>query len=66
MTKQMIERLIGTGLGIVVGILMLSIGFWKTLLLVVLAVIGWVLSSETGVRAWISEIVSRLRSSREL
>ena len=41
MTKDKLQRLLGAVAGLLVGILFLTIGFWKTLLLVLLGSIGW-------------------------
>lgn len=43
MTWDVILRLMGAAAGLLVGILFLTIGFWKTLLLVALGCIGWLI-----------------------
>lgn len=62
MTKQMIIRLVGAALGLLAGILMLTIGFWKTLLLILLSAAGWYLSGNTKLGDKLSEGIKRIRA----
>jgi uncharacterized membrane protein len=41
MKKETVKGLIGGICGLVAGILILTIGFWKTLLLAALSALGW-------------------------
>lgn len=61
MTKQLVQRLVGAGVGILIGILWLTIGFWKTLLLTVLAALGWLLSGMKGLPPQVYDFIARIR-----
>lgn len=41
MSPKMTKQIVGAAVGVVIGLLMLLIGFFKTLLLVALGLIGW-------------------------
>ncbi|GHU66362.1 hypothetical protein FACS1894184_04160 [Clostridia bacterium] len=47
-------------LGVGVAVSFLMIGFWKTLLIAVCFVVGWVLGRSKAVREWFGEIWRRL------
>lgn len=58
MTRQTVIRAIGAALGLLAGILILTIGFWKTLLLAALAALGWFLSGARRLPAKFYEVIA--------
>lgn len=61
MSSEMIKRIIGAAAGVVIGLLMLIIGFFRTLLLVVLGALGWWLCGSRAVPKQLIEIINRIR-----
>jgi|GEM_PF-332823 len=45
--KEHLNRIIGSSIGLIVGVLFLTIGFWSTLLLALCTFIGYYLSGGT-------------------
>ena len=60
MTRQHIIRIVGGALGVLAGILILTIGFWRTLLLAVLAALGWFLTGSRKCPKPVSQALDRL------
>jgi uncharacterized membrane protein len=52
--------IIGTGLGLIIGILILAIGFFQTLFLALCAGIGALLGTNTRVKKKIREVLDRV------
>ncbi len=53
MSPEMVKKFVGAGLGIVIGLMWILIGFWKTLLLAGLAGLGWWLCGSREVPEWL-------------
>ncbi len=66
MDKQTVWRIVGAGCGILLGVLMLTIGFWKAVLLGALAVVGWTLAGSTVLRDWIKALRDQVKASRRV
>lgn len=60
MSKEWILRLIGVGVGLLAGILLLTIGFWKTLLLFVLGGIGWFMGGNRKLPPRFYQVLERI------
>ena len=60
MSPKMIKQIIGAAAGVVIGLLMLLIGFFKTLLLVVLGFAGWWLCGSRIVPQPVKEFIDRV------
>ena len=58
------KRWVGVILGLIVGILILTINFWRTLVLLICAFIGWWLSGTTDIREKIYRLVEKIFSHR--
>lgn len=65
MTKETIVRIIGALLGVLVGILFMTIGFWRTLLIVVLAAAGWYVAGSKTLTTAVANMIERFRYSRD-
>ncbi|HIT00356.1 MAG TPA: DUF2273 domain-containing protein [Candidatus Faecaligallichristensenella faecipullorum] len=61
MPKEYIKQIIGALVGLIVGILFLTIGFWKTLLLVALSAAGWWLMGERKFPHWLIALLNRIQ-----
>ena len=53
MSPEMVKKFVGAGLGIVIGLMWILIGFWKTLLLAGLAGLGWWLCGSREIPEWL-------------
>lgn len=62
MPKELTKRLIGAALGVAVGLMILFIGFFQTLLLVILALVGWWLSGKREMPRWLDALISRIHT----
>lgn len=62
MPKEMVRGIVGAALGIAVGIMLIYLGFFKTLLLVALAALGFLLSQKRDWPSAIADWITRLRS----
>ena len=60
MSPKMIKQIIGAAAGVVIGLLMLLIGFFKTLLLVVLGLVGWWLCGSRTSPQPVKEFIDRV------
>ncbi len=62
-----LAKLIGALLGIAAGISFLVLGFWKTLLIIVLALAGWFIGGRAGENwpARIRNVVRRILKDQE-
>ena len=61
MPEEYIKQSIGALVGLIVGILFLTIGFWKTLLLVALSAAGWWLMGERKFPHWLIALLNRIQ-----
>ncbi|MEX1308750.1 MAG: DUF2273 domain-containing protein [Eubacteriales bacterium] len=57
-----IGSFIGTAIAIIIGVIFLLVGFWKSMLLILLGVIGFMLGNER-IRTAITSSISRLFDS---
>ena len=64
MPKEYIKQIIGALVGLIVGILFLTIGFWKTLLLVALSAAGWWLMGERKFPHWLIALLNSHRAAK--
>ncbi len=64
MDRRMIVRIVGAGLGVLLGVLMLTIGFWKALLLGLLGAAGWYLAGNTTFKDWVRTICEQFKAAR--
>ena len=53
MTPEMVKKLVGAGLGVVIGLMWIMIGFWRTVLLAGLAGLGWWLCGSREIPEWL-------------
>lgn len=60
MTEPMIKRLVGAILGIACALLILFVGFWRTLLVAVLAGVGWWLAGSRHIPQGLIDFFIRL------
>ncbi|MBQ3222284.1 MAG: DUF2273 domain-containing protein [Clostridia bacterium] len=60
MSNPMIKRLVGAAIGVAIAVMMLFLGFWKTLLIVALAAAGWWLAGSRKVPQVVLEYISRI------
>ncbi len=61
MNKETVKGLVGSVLGLAIAILILTIGFWKTLLLVALAGLGWWLSGARQLPQGFYDLLARIK-----
>ena len=61
MNKETVKGLVGSVLGLAIAILILTIGFWKTLLLVALAALGWWLSGARQFPQGFYDLLARIK-----
>jgi uncharacterized membrane protein len=61
MNKETVKSIIGIVCGLISGILILTIGFWKTLLLVALATLGWWLSGARQLPQGLYDFLARIK-----
>lgn len=60
MSPKMIKQIIGAAAGVVIGLLMLLIGFFKTLLLVALGLLGWWLCGSRTIPQLVKDFADRV------
>lgn len=60
MPATLIKRIVGAALGIAAAIMILFIGFWKTLLIAALAFLGWWLTGSRQIPQNILDFVARV------
>ncbi len=65
MPKSLIKQLIGLGVGLVIGVMILLLGFFRTLLLVALGGLGWWLCGSREIPRPLIDFIDRIRSSRQ-
>lgn len=58
--QEHLYRLVCTLVGLTVGILFLTLGFWRTLLLVFCASVGWYLGGIRDYKAWMLKIMNKI------
>ena len=61
--KEHLDRVIGSSLGLIVGVLLITIGFWRTLLLALCVFIGYYLGGGAENRLKIVAFVTRAYNS---
>jgi uncharacterized membrane protein len=61
MNKETIKGLLGGLLGLIAAILILTIGFWKAVLIVGLAALGWWLSGARQLPQSIYDLLGRIK-----
>ncbi len=61
MDKKTVKGLLGGALGLVAAILILTIGFWKALLIVGLTAIGWWLSGARQFPQGLYDFLARIK-----
>lgn len=61
--KEHLNRIIGSSTGLIIGVLLLTIGFWRTLLLLVCTFIGYYLGGGAENRLKIIGFFSRAYSA---
>ncbi len=61
MNKETVKSIIGIVCGLISGILILTIGFWKTLLLVALATLGWWLAGARQLPQGFYDLLARIK-----
>jgi uncharacterized membrane protein len=56
-------KLIGTSIGLVLGLLMVTLGFWRTLVLALFAILGFVLGKRQDdykfITTWLERIINK-------
>lgn len=62
MSETLIKRLIGAGAGVLCAILILFIGFWRTVLIALLASAGWWLAGSRKIPDEVIEFFARITS----
>ena len=60
MSPKMMKQIIGAAVGVVIGLMMLFIGFFKTLLLVVLGLAGWWLCGSRTIPQPVKDFADRV------
>lgn len=60
MKQVLIGRVIGAACGLIAAILILTIGFWKTLLIAALVAVGWFVAGSSVVKQSVLDFFSRI------
>ena len=60
LSQSMIRKIVGAGIGAAAALLMLWIGFWKTLLICVLACIGWWLAGSRKIPEPVESLLEKV------
>ena len=60
MSKTLITRIVGAALGVVAALLIIFIGFWRTLLIALLAAFGWWLTGPRQIPQPIVDLFTRI------
>lgn len=53
-------RLVGAGLGLATAVLLLTLGFWRTLLILLCVGLGWYFGGVRDYKAWTLKLVERI------
>jgi len=61
MNKEMVKGIIGAASGLIAAVLILTIGFWKTLLIVALAALGWWLAGARQLPQGFFDLLARIK-----
>lgn len=61
MPSRMIKQIIGAAVGVVIGLMMLFIGFFRTLLLVALGALGWWLCGSRSIPKPLKDFMDRIK-----
>ena len=61
MLPKIWKQVIGAAIGVVIGLLMLLIGFWTTLLVCVLAALGWRICGGCVVSESVIELLEKIK-----
>lgn len=64
MPENLIKRIVGAGVGLAVGVMILFIGFFRTLLLVALGALGWWLCGSRTIPQPVIDWIKRIRNPR--
>ncbi len=60
MSKTLIKRIVGAGVGVVAALLIIFIGFWRTLLIALLAAFGWWLTGSRQIPQPLIDLATRI------
>ena len=60
MSPKLVKQIIGAAVGVVIGLMSLFIGFFRTLLLVVLGLLGWWLCGSRTIPQPLKDFVDRI------
>ena len=61
MPSKLMKQIIGAAVGVVIGLMMLFIGFFRTLLLVALGALGWWLCGSRPIPQPVSDFIQRIK-----
>ncbi len=64
MSESMVKRLVGALLGVACALLILFVGFWRTLLIAILAGLGWWLAGSRKIPQEVLDLISRITHLR--
>lgn len=64
MPPKLIKQMVGAAVGLVIGLMILYIGFFRTLLLVILGGLGWWLCGSRSVPQSMANLMERLKNMR--
>ncbi|MBQ2955861.1 MAG: DUF2273 domain-containing protein [Clostridia bacterium] len=62
MSSELLKRIIGAAAGVAIGMMMLFIGFFRTLLLAALGAAGWWLCGSRALPKPLKDIIDRIRN----
>ncbi len=60
MSKTLVKRIVGAVLGVVAALLIIFIGFWRTLLIALLAGLGWWLTGSRQIPQSAIDLFTRI------
>ena len=60
MPKTLVKRIVGAAVGVVFALLIIFIGFWKTLLIALLAGLGWWLTGSRQIPQGVIDLFTRI------
>ena len=63
MPSKLVKQIIGAAVGVAIGLMMLFVGFFRTLLLVVLGALGWWLCGSRTVPQPLREIAEKIKKA---
>lgn len=61
MPQKLVKQIIGAAAGVVIGLMILFIGFFRTLLLVALGALGWWLCGSRTVPQGLKDLAARIK-----